>query len=201
MQWFKNLKTATKLTIGFASIGAIMAGVGVLGIRNMGSVNAGVQQVYEQDLLGIKAIAEARGLTHQIRGWILQHAIEHDPAKMNQLAVQIRDGYRLIEARIGQVEQMRLTRQEREALGAFKAAVAAYQTDFVNDFLPMSTQGRKYEAYQFALNKDRERYQASVAAVNVLIDLKAQAARDRYEEAQATYSHSRILMLSFIAGA
>lgn len=200
MQWFKNVKTATKLTIGFASIGAIMAGVGLLGIRNMGSINAGVQQVYEQHLLGIKAIAEARGRTHQIRGWILQHAIEHDPAKMDQLAAQIRDGYQFVYERIGQVERMPLTREEREALRAFRETTTAYRTYFTDDFLPTSTQHKKKEAYDLVLNRGRERYYAAVMAVGTLIDLTDRAAKRRYDEAQATYSHSRIVMLSLIVG-
>lgn len=200
MQWFRNLKTVTKLTIGFALVGVIMIGVGYLGIRNMGIINAGVQEVYEQHLLTIRAIAEARGRTHQIRGWILQHAIEHDPAKMNQLAAQIWDGYRFVEERITRVGQMQLARQELEALDVFKAAVAAYKTYFTDDFLPTSSQGKKEEAYNFVLNNGRDRYQASVSAVDALIDLKENAAKSRYDEAQGIYSRSRILMLSFVVG-
>src|SRR5574341_1504836 len=82
MKWVRNLRTMIKLILGFALVGAIMVGIGYLGIRNMGSINAGVGDVYEQQLLPIKTLAEARGQIQQIRAAILQHAIERDPAKM-----------------------------------------------------------------------------------------------------------------------
>src|SRR5574337_1685521 len=181
MQWFRNLKTMIKLMLGFALVGAIMAGVGYLGIRNMGSINAGVGDVYEQQLLPIKTLAEARGQIQQIRAGILQHAIERDVAKMDQLAAQIREGYGQVEERIGLVEKMRLAREEQEALGTFKAATAAYKAYFTDDFLPISSQNRKEEAYNLVLNKGKDRYRGSVTAINALIDLKDKAAK-RSEE-------------------
>src|SRR5574341_1199104 len=60
MQWFRDLKTVTKLLVGFALMGAIMAGIGYLGIHYMGRIHTSVQEVYEQHLLAIKTIAEAR---------------------------------------------------------------------------------------------------------------------------------------------
>lgn len=200
MQWFRDLKTVTKLLVGFALMGAIMAGIGYLGIHYMGRIHASVHEVYEQHLVAIKTIAEARGRIHQIRGWILQHAIEHDRTKMDRLATQIRDGYRFIEEQIRRTEQMQLTQLEREALAVFRVAAAAYKAYFIGDFLPVSTRGKKKEAYNFVLKKGRDRYQASVRAVNTLIDLKDREARDRYDEAQATYARAWIFLLGFIVG-
>lgn len=198
MQWFSNLKTATKMTIGFVLGGAIIVGVGFFGIRSMGIINAGVQEVYGQHLLAIKAIAEARGRTHQIRGWILQHAIEHDAAKMKRLTVQIQDGYRFIEERIEQVKLVKLSAEEREALGIFGAAIARYEAYFTDDFLPMSRQQKKKQAYNLVLNNGRNRYLTSVAAVDALIELKNRAAKARYDDAEAVYGRSRVFMLILI---
>src|SRR5574337_651446 len=200
MQWFRNLKTMIKLMLGFALVSAIMAGIGYLGIRNMGSINTGVGEVYEQQLLPIKTLAEARGQIQQIRAGILQHGIERNVAKMDKLAAQIREGYGQVEERIGLVEKMQLAREEQEALGTFKAATAAYKAYFTDDFLPTSSQNRKEEAYNLVLNKGRDRYRASVAAINALIDLKDKAAKDRYDAAQVVYSRTWVLMIGFVVG-
>lgn len=200
MRWFKNLNMVIKLMLGFALVSALMAGMGYLSIRNMRSINAGIGDVYEQQLLAIKTLTEARGQIHQIRAAILQHAIERDPAKMGQLGTQIRDSYRQVEERIGLFEKMRLTREEQEALGQFTTATAAYKAYFADEFLPTSSQNRKEDAYNLVLNKGKDRYRNSVAGINALIDLKAKAAKSRYDEAQATYSHSRIWMLGLIIG-
>jgi methyl-accepting chemotaxis protein len=126
VQWFKNLKTATKLMLGFALVGAIMGAVGYVGITNMGKINAGVGDVYEHQLVPIKLMAEARGQTHRMRGFVIQHMLERDPAAMDKIAATIQDAQGQVEERLQRLEKMSLTSEEREALGKFKTAFAAY---------------------------------------------------------------------------
>ena len=126
MQWFKNLKTMTKLMLGFALVGAIMGVIGYVGITNMGTISAGVGDVYEHQLIPLKIMAEARGQTHRMRGFVIQHMLERDQAGMEKIAGTIKDAQAQVEERIGRIEKMGLTPEERETLGKFKAAFAAY---------------------------------------------------------------------------
>ncbi len=200
MQRFKNLKTVTKLMLGFALTGVIMAGVGYLGISNMGSINAGVGDVYEHQLIPLKIMAEARGQTHRMRGFVIQHMLERDKGAMEKIAATIQDAQRQVEERTGRLEKIDLPHDEREALGQFKAAFAAYSKVRDDKVLPLSSQGKKDEAYAAAKTEGAERYQAVVTSINALIDLKDKAAKGRYDEAQAIYSRSRILMIGFVGG-
>ncbi len=198
MQWFRNRAMATKLIILCAALGASMTGIGYVGISSMRQINAGSLEIYERHLLGLKVLAEARGRIYQIRGFILQHAIERNTDNMTQLATEIRTRFGDIEGRIARVEKEELPTDEREALGQLRGVVAAYQTYFTTEFLPASSQGKKEMAYTLVLNVGRVRYQAAVAAVNAMIDLKDAHARERYDAAQATYAHSRAVMLAFL---
>ncbi|KAB2959494.1 MAG: HAMP domain-containing protein [Candidatus Methylomirabilis oxygeniifera] len=200
MQWFKNLKTMTKLMLGFAVVGVIAGGVGYLGISNMGSINANVGDVYQHQLLPIKIMAEARGQTHRMRGFVIQHMLERDKGAMDKIAATIQESQGQVEERIGRLEKMGLTLEEREALGTFKAAFAAYNKTRDDKVLAFSSQGKKEEAYAAAKTEGAERYQAVVARINALIDLKDKAAKGRYDESQATYSRSRTMMIGFAVG-
>jgi len=200
MQWFRNLKTATKLMLSFALVGATTGAVGYVGITNMGSINASVGDVYEHQLIPIKVMAEARGQMHRMRGFVIQHLVERDRAGMEKIAATIIDAQSQMEERIGRVEKMGLSQAERETLEKFKTAFAAYAKVRDEQVLSLSSQGKKEEAYANAKSEGAERYQAMVAAINDAIDLKDKNAKARYEEAQNTYARSRAVMLGFIVG-
>ncbi|MBJ6800054.1 methyl-accepting chemotaxis protein [Geomonas propionica] len=59
MKWFSNLKVGTKLVTAFVAVALITAVVGVIGIRNMGTINDMADEMYMKELLGISYIKEA----------------------------------------------------------------------------------------------------------------------------------------------
>lgn len=198
MQWFRNRTMATKLFIWCAVLGAITTGIGAVGISSMRQINAGSAEIYERHLLGLKVLAEARGRIYQIRGLVLQHAIERDAGKMEQIATDIRTRFSDVEEQITRVEKEELTTDEREALGRLTAAVAASQVFATTTVLPASSQGKKDMAYTLVLTTGNECYQAAVAAVNAMIDLKDTHAKQRYAHSQVVFTRSMIVMMVFL---
>ena len=59
MKWFLDLSVATKLSVAFLIVSVITAIVGVVGIRNMGTIDKMSRQMYARELLGLSAIKEA----------------------------------------------------------------------------------------------------------------------------------------------
>ncbi|MBJ6800903.1 HAMP domain-containing methyl-accepting chemotaxis protein [Geomonas propionica] len=59
MKWFWDLKVGAKLITGFLIVSLITACVGALGIKNMGTISALTDQMYEKELLGTSHIKEA----------------------------------------------------------------------------------------------------------------------------------------------
>ncbi|MBF0537552.1 MAG: MCP four helix bundle domain-containing protein [Nitrospirae bacterium] len=59
MSWFYNMKTATKLILGFLIVAVITAVVGIVGITNMGTINSMADVMYARELLGVSYIKEA----------------------------------------------------------------------------------------------------------------------------------------------
>jgi methyl-accepting chemotaxis protein len=66
MRWFRNFRTMTKLMIGFALMSVLMGVIGWLGLSNMASINANLENVYEVQLLPSLELATMRGLTHNV---------------------------------------------------------------------------------------------------------------------------------------
>lgn len=89
MRWFRNLKTAMKLMLGFAVVGAIMAGVGLVGVNNMGKINETVVALYERDMAGIVAAKQA-----EIDMWLIARDIRQmlliaDQGEQTRMAQEI----------------------------------------------------------------------------------------------------------------
>ncbi len=59
MGWFLNMKVGTKMILGFLVTAAIAAVVGIVGIRNMGTLNALAEEMYQKELMGISFVKEA----------------------------------------------------------------------------------------------------------------------------------------------
>ncbi|WP_136514540.1 methyl-accepting chemotaxis protein [Geomonas edaphica] len=59
MKWFTNLKVSTKLVSAFVAVCIITAAVGLLGIRNMGTINDMADSMYAKELLGLSYVKEA----------------------------------------------------------------------------------------------------------------------------------------------
>lgn len=59
MQWFKDLRVGVKLVSSFLIVSALTAGVGYIGLKNMGQINAQADLLYERELMGLALVAEA----------------------------------------------------------------------------------------------------------------------------------------------
>jgi methyl-accepting chemotaxis protein len=59
MQWFKNLKTAKKLVLGFGLMAVLTGLVGYEGISSMGAIHGALEDLYQKHALGITYLNEA----------------------------------------------------------------------------------------------------------------------------------------------
>ena len=59
ISWFYDLKTMKKLMIGFGLIGAAMALMGYVGMRNMGLMQENVGRIYNRNLFGVSYVKDA----------------------------------------------------------------------------------------------------------------------------------------------
>jgi methyl-accepting chemotaxis protein len=53
MKWFLNMKVGSKLVIAFLVVAAISAVIGAFGIRNMTTMKALADEMYQKELLGV----------------------------------------------------------------------------------------------------------------------------------------------------
>lgn len=59
MQWLSGLRVTTKLIFSFMVVCSVTAVVGLIGVNNMGKINAKADQLYERELMGLSYVKEA----------------------------------------------------------------------------------------------------------------------------------------------
>ena len=181
MQWFRNLRTATKLMTGFAITGAIMGVIGWVGITNMGAINANTEDIFQVQLVPIMQLAVMRGMTHQIRAGSFMALSEKDPNEVKARVERVRE----LTQQVAEVrEKFRPTILAQEVKDAFKkyedaaSEYVTYREDKV--FKPLLA-GQRDQALAGA-KEAAPKFQVAIQAINDTIQVKQGIARSRSEE-------------------
>jgi methyl-accepting chemotaxis protein len=59
MQWFSNLKVSAKIITGFLILAVMMAVIGVIGLKNMHTIDDQAEIMYQKEMLGLSFIKQA----------------------------------------------------------------------------------------------------------------------------------------------
>jgi methyl-accepting chemotaxis protein len=80
MQWYRDLKTVTKLMIGFGIMALFMGVLGFQGVRSIRAVNTETTSMYEHHVLGLTYLKDAN-LQLRTAGKSIRNAMLTDDAK------------------------------------------------------------------------------------------------------------------------
>ena len=83
MNWFKNLKIKQKLISAFILIALLICLVGVLGLRNMNTINANAVTMHDYNLASIKALTTIKQNFADIRSDVLKLAYQQNENNQN----------------------------------------------------------------------------------------------------------------------
>ncbi|CBE68783.1 MAG: HAMP domain-containing protein [Candidatus Methylomirabilis oxygeniifera] len=199
MQRFKNLKTMTKLLLAFAIVSVIAGALGYLGIRNMGIMNAGTENIYQVQLLPSLELARMRGLSLQIRARVWQAIAAPTLTEAMDSIDRIHDLQKeLDEAREQFVPTIR-SQEVRETFETYVKADKEYETVREEGTIKAILAGNR-EATMTAAKVAGEKLQVSNQALNHVIEVKKGIATKKFEEAQSVYASSRVTMIGFVVG-
>ncbi len=199
MSFFKNLSTVKKLLLAFSAVGAIMAGVGVLGLNTVSIGNDMIVVLYQRELKGLAAIKDVNlaitGISRLTRAAI----ISNDQHEKEQFAQDI--------ARLKQQFHDKLT-EFRKLIVTDEATTMSAELDQI--FPPYMV--LMEEAVRLTIQNDnttaiKKVHEAIPGAQHVmriatqLAAMKETNAENVYKESTVLYEHSRNMFVGLtIAG-
>jgi len=89
MKFLDNMKTGTKLIGGYLIVSLLLVAVAVLGYTSMKGLNTGMVEMYENQLLPVAYLGDARSALYAIRGDVFKGFFLTEEMDRIQQAVKI----------------------------------------------------------------------------------------------------------------
>jgi methyl-accepting chemotaxis protein len=126
MNWLNNVRVGVKLTSGFVFVALIVVAVAVFGYLNMGHINQGLTEMYQDRTLPIQYIGAAQTKLYEIRGDLYKYTLvstEDRDAVKAKAEANIAELMRLM----NEYRNTRLTDEETATLAEYDAAWATFE--------------------------------------------------------------------------
>src|SRR5438445_16769 len=128
MAWFKNLKTMTKLMLGFGALALLMGVVGYQGISGVGKIDQMLATLYESHMLGLSAIKDVATtvamIGRQTRGAVINTdmgAMQREKDKVDALFGQLDEA-------LARAEQGFVTEKGKALVAQLRQSVPEYRS-------------------------------------------------------------------------
>ncbi|WP_432731996.1 methyl-accepting chemotaxis protein [Variovorax sp. W6] len=200
MQWFQNLRVTVRLIISFLVVAAIGAAVSALGIFHMGRISASTEALYANELRALQAVQDANiRLLYASRAQMTLLSAG-TRGERNAGANEVKASIENLSARAAEVKSFfGETEDGAKLFGQFEGLIGPL-TAHMNDFVALLNK-QPLDSSQFdnQVSEDSARLlKESRGLEEVLQRMVAYSkdlARERAEQADATYKTSRLTML------
>ena len=203
MKWFYNLKIGTKLIVGFVVLSALTAFVGYQGLNNMGVINDMLNQLYENETMGISYIKEANiDLIYfgRAQNNFLLSSTNEERAKYQEAM----DKYEsLLKSNVEKAKPLIKTDKGKELITEFANSWTDYKKT-VQQIINIANNenlAAKRESVDLAKSQAREKSDVIDTILSQLVRIKEGTGKEFYTQSDVIYSDAKTFMLMLIIGA
>jgi hypothetical protein len=198
MKWFSNLRTMTKMMIGCSVLVALMAGVGFVGVNDLGVVKTMMETLYNRHLIGLSAIKEANiNLIYIGRG--LREAILQTDRQLVQTAIQgVEQGITTMGQHLDHADTSIVTDDDKVKLAKARQLSGQYVAA-VREVLALAEANRDAEALE-SLQRIRSLGTQADDAMSEAADTKEKLGKQAFAESEATYASTLKTMIWLVVG-
>jgi len=201
MQWFKDLSVGSKLITGFLVVCIITAVVGLLGIRNMGTINKMADVMYERELLGTSHIKEANinlvYISRAERNFLLSSSQEQREDYLKNIE-KYKENYK---AELAKAKPLFISEKGKELFGKLEAANEEWLKvqQKVIDLGAKESLVDKRQSVDLCLGEARAKQGVVDDYMTELSKMKEENAKSASEETTRIYKSSLTLMIVLVA--
>jgi methyl-accepting chemotaxis protein len=196
MNWFKNLRTMAKLTIGFALVSVILAMVGYVGVSSTTEMNTLMEQLYGSELQGISHIKEANTIIMYIARDARNAIIASDKSQVKTYRENIDKYLVSLDTELSEFGKRIKTETGRREFESLQNAIPAYKS-LVSRILDLSQAGKNSEAVA-ALQSAGPVIKTMFETPARLVKTKEDVAQKTMAESTARYTTARTTLLAAI---
>lgn len=197
LRWFKNLPTRSKLLLSFALVGAIMAGVGYLGLSNMARINSTLESLYLRDMTGLSTVMRA-----EIQLWNIGRDYRHgllvtDRGERERIAQQIGKTDAALRDNLQLYAKSMVTADEKASYAEMEKVYTGEYIPYVMDVVRLGVAGDDKAARE-RLFAGQGIVRKVVEHMDGLVASKEALGKKAFQESQAIYAASRNLTIGLV---
>lgn len=200
MQWFRNLKIATKLMLSFGTVLAITASLGAFAIARMGQMNGVSHEIQTSWLPSVQVVGELNSATGDLRIQEFKHVLSTSQQEMSEVETAIAAlGKRIADTR-KRYEPLISSPEERRLYDEFSTVWTSY-SGVHSQLIALSRQNRPAEAQALLVGDSKKLYDEISADLVRLSEMNGKGATAAATRGQETYEAARRSIMSVIIGA
>jgi methyl-accepting chemotaxis protein len=201
MKWFLNLKTPTKLAVGFGMSVILTCLVGYFGYSGMSAINKIETQLSDNALPGTGTAANIEGGIRDVRIRAMRLAMDPDKAQVAANEKTYKEDIAVVEKAIGEYEKAIYLEEDKKLFQDFKTAWAG-QLSFSDKILELAKKGDAKGALAVLDGDSRKQFREQLAATSdKLTQFNIDNGQKMAKIANSTYQASvkQILIVTVIA--
>jgi methyl-accepting chemotaxis protein len=199
MQWFKDLRTATKLMLSFGSLALLMAVVGYLGIRGMAGIQVELIDMHDHHTLGLLHLKQANVhllmTARELRSMLLASDASEVEAHRQALLAERGHFYEEFEQYRKLIVSAEANAKAAEAVPAFRELDAAQ-----DQVLELAAKNQHQQAVA-RLAGLAQKLARTDQLTDELTRLKLLTMQQALGRAQADYATTRVVLLGMVLAA
>ena len=192
MSWLSDMKIGMKLTLGFAIVALIAAGIGITGIYSLHSIEASSAQLYQTGTVAEAELAAMTVSLMKLRVASRDSILTPDKQKYASLVAEVKQDFKRESDEFEKTVVFAGTRKDFES---FLEARKRYE-GYLDQEIALGQSGKAKEAEKLLESND---YRIAAAAVSEsfdkLNDDKLQSSKKRMEENTSLASHATIALV------
>ena len=195
MKWFYNMKIGAKLVASFIVVAIIAGVVGAIGIYNISVLDKNDTALYENMTVPLAETADMAKLFQRIRVNTRDMILEDETSGINEKYKTIEEIITEINSNTDSFAATILSDEAQKAYDEFMATRADYRS-YLEELLQLCLDNKDEEAYALIKGDMRTAADTEQAAIDQLVTLKVDGAKEKSDGNTATANNSIILMTS-----
>ncbi|QJW98243.1 methyl-accepting chemotaxis protein [Frigoriglobus tundricola] len=197
MNWFHNRRIGTKLLLGFGTVCALMAAIGVFALDRLSRVNESTTDIATNWMPSIKFVQMVNIELFSFRRAELQYLLTSSEQEQANFITRMEATKVTLEKARQKYEPLIASEEERRMHEDFRALLAAYYAE--NQKIIALTRAKKMEeARQLGREESMRALNATAAKLQELVDLNERGGLDAEARASATYASTRWTMIGVV---
>ena len=199
MNWYKNAKTSTKLTLAFSLVAVILGVVGYEGIGAAGSLNNMLDTLYETHMLGAASVQDVRATILAIGREVRETLLATDIAARQQCVQNLQEQFTTLEEAVAVAEKKLLSEQGKAEIAKFKRLEPQYRTAIL-EVARLAAAKQDKEAIE-EVAKAKTLADELAESCDNIVKIKEDLGRQAHEESAALFASMRRTLIAVVSGA